>query len=186
YLLEALCDVGIALVLYVLLKPVHRNLALLSAFFGLISTALFAVCEMLFFCAPLLVKNPVFAQDFTREQLDALVYFFVRVYAAGAGLFMVFYGSASLIRGYLIYRSGYIPRFIGVLFALVGVAFVVKNFTLVLAPAYSWDLLLIPAPITVLVLTVWFLTKGVDVEKWNERVISMRTVNRPSLVDAVK
>jgi len=176
YLLEALCDVGLALVLYVLLKPVHRNLALLSAFFGLISTALFAVCEMLFFCAPFLVKNSVFAQSFTREQLDALVYFFVRVYASGAALFMVFYGSASLIRGYLIYRSGYIPRYIGVLFGVVGGGFVVKNFTLVLAPAYSWDLLLVPAPITVLVLTVWFLTKGVDVDKWNERVSGVRPV----------
>jgi hypothetical protein len=125
---------------------------------------------MFFFCAPFLFKNPAFAQSFTSAQLEALFYFFVRVYSVGAGLFMVFYGSASLIRGYLIYRSGYLPRFIGVLFALVGVAFVVKNFTLVLAPAYSWDLLLIPAPIAVLVLTVWFLTKGVDVDKWNERV----------------
>jgi Domain of unknown function (DUF4386) len=177
YLLEALCDVGLALVLYVLLKPVDRNLALLSAFFGLVSTALFAVCEMFFFCAPFLVKNPVFAQSFTREQLDALFYFLVRVYAAGAGLFMVFYGTASLIRGYLMYRSGYLPRFVGVLSALVGVAFVVKNFTLVLAPAYSSDLILIPAPITVLVLSVWFLTKGVDVVKWNARVVSMRAVD---------
>jgi hypothetical protein len=177
YLLEALCDVGLALVLYVLLEPVDRNLALLSAFLGLVSTALFAVCEMFFFCAPFLVKNPVFAQSFTREQLDALFYFLVRVYAAGAGLFMVFYGSASLVRGYLIYRSGYLPRFIGVLSALVGVMFIVKNFTLVLAPAYSSDLLLIPAPITVLVLSVWFLGKGVDVVKWNERVASMPAVN---------
>src|SRR5882672_3469297 len=71
-----------------LLEAVHRNLALLSAFFGLISTALFAVCEMFFFCAPLLVKNPVFAQSFTSGQLDALSYFFVRVYSLGAGLFM--------------------------------------------------------------------------------------------------
>ena len=182
YLLEALCDVGLALVLYVLLKPVHRNLALLSAFLGLISTALFAVCEMLFFCAPLLVKNPVFAQSFAREQLDGLVYFFIRVYGLGAGLFMVFYGSASLIRGYLIYRSGYIPRFIGVLSGLLGVAFIVKNFTLVLAPAYSSDLLLVPAPIAALVMTVWFLAKGVDVDKWNERVSGAPRVNRPSLV----
>jgi hypothetical protein len=89
--------------------------------------------------------------------------------------------SASLIRGYLIYRSGYLPRFIGVLSALLGVVFIVKNFTLVLAPAYSSDLLLIPAPITVLVLSVWFLSKGVDVVKWNERVASMRAVS-PSIV----
>jgi hypothetical protein len=182
YLLEALCDVGLALVLYVLLKPVHRNLALLSAFLGLISTALFAVCEMFLFCAPLLVKSPGFAQSFSKEQLDALVYFFVRVYAVGAGLFMVFYGSASLIRGYLIYRSGYIPRFLGVLSGLVGIGFIVKNFTLVLAPAYSSDLLLSPAPITILVLSVWFLAKGVDVDKWKERASGMPPVNRPSPV----
>ena len=81
----------------------------------------------------------------------------------------MFYGSASLIRGYLIFRSGYIPRFIGVLFGLVGVAFIIKNFTLVLAPAYSSDLILAPAPVTILVLTVWFLAKGVDIDKWNER-----------------
>lgn len=85
---------------------------------------------------------------------------------------MVFYGTASLIRGYLIYRSGYLPRFIGLLFALTGAAFVLKNFTLVLIPAYSWDLLLLPAPVTVLVATVWFLTKGVAVEKWNARNLS--------------
>ena len=182
YLLEAFCDCALSLVLYVLLKPVHRNLALLSAFFGLLSTALFAVCEMFFFCAPFLVKNPVFAQSFSREQLDALLYFFVRVYASGAGLFMIFYGSASVIRGYLIYRSEYLPRFIGMLLGLVGVAFIIKNLTLVLAPAYSSDFLLLPAPLTVVVLTVWFLTKGVDVEKWNARVIAMRSNNQPSLV----
>jgi hypothetical protein len=182
YLLEAFCDCALALVLYVLLKPVHRNLALLSAFFGLLSTALFAVCEMFFFCAPFLIRNPVFAQSFSREQLDALLYFFVRVYAAGAGLFMIFYGSASLIRGYLIYRSNYLPRFIGVLFGLMGVAFIVKNLTLVLAPAYSPDFLLVLAPPTVVVLTIWFLTKGVDVDKWNARVIAMRAIDQPSLV----
>src|SRR5437868_4023767 len=163
YLLEALCDVALALVLYVLLKPVNRNLALLSAFFGLISTALFAVCELLFFSAPFLANSPIFAQSFAKEQIEALFYFLVRVYASGAALFMVFYGSAELLRGYLLYRSGYFPRFIGVLVGILGVAFVVKNFTLVLTPAYSSDLLLLPAPITVLVLTVWFLTKGVDV-----------------------
>ncbi len=172
YLLEALCDVALSLVLYVLLRPVNRNLALLSAFFGLISTALFAVCEMFFFSAPMLVNSPVFA-SFSREQLEALVYFLVRIYASGAALFMVFYGAAELIRSYLLYRSGYFPRFIGVLVAVLGVAFVIKNFTLVLAPAYSSDLLLLPAPITVLVLTVWFLTKGVDVDEWNRR--SMQT-----------
>jgi hypothetical protein len=175
YLLEGFCDAALSLVLYVLLKPVHKNLALLAAFLGLISTAHFAVCEMFFFSGPMLLKNPVFLQSFSREQLNALSYLFIRVYAYGAGLFMVFYGSASLIRGYLIYRSEYLPRFLGVLLGLAGVGFILKNFTLVLAPTYSSDFLLLPAPITILVLTPWFLFKGVDVQKWEARAIRSRS-----------
>lgn len=181
YLSEALCDVALALVFYILLKPVHRNLALFSAFLGLISTALFAVCELFFFAAPVLLRSPAYSSTFSTAQLSSIVYFFVYIYSAGAGLFMVFYGLASIIRGYLIYRSTYIPRFIGVLLIILGVAFVAKNLTLVLAPAYSWDFLLLPAPLTILVLTVWFLWKGVDVEKWKARVLAMRSINDPSL-----
>ena len=181
YLAEALCDVALALLFYILLKPVHRNLALFSAFLGLISTAMFAVCELFFFVGPVLVRNPTYLQSFSRGQLNSLVYFFVYVYSVGAGLFMVFYGLASIIRGYLIYRSTYIPRFVGALMMILGVAFIVKNLTLVLAPAYSWDLLLLPAPLTILALTVWFLWKGVDVQKWNARVLAMRAITDPSL-----
>jgi len=59
--------------------------------------------------------------------------------------------------------------------------FILKNFTLVLTPTYSSDFLLLPAPITVLVLTLWLLVKGVDVQKWEARIIAMRTIDRPSL-----
>jgi hypothetical protein len=181
YLSEALCDVALALVFYVLLKPVHRNLALFAAFLGLISTAMFAVCELFFFVGPTFIHNPAYAQGFSRDQLNTLVNFFVYVYGTGAGLFMVFYGFASLIRGYLMYRSTYIPRFVGLLMMIAGVAFILKNLTLVLAPAYSWDLLLVPAPLMVLVLTIWFLWRGVDVQKWNTRVLAMRAITDPSL-----
>src|SRR3954471_9169128 len=166
YLTEALCDVMIAWVLYVLLRPVHRDLALLAAFFGLVSTATFAVCELFFFSGPILLGNAKYLQSFSREQIDSLAYLFIRMYGYGAGLFMVFYGSASLIRGYLIYRSGYLPRFLGVLLAMVGVAFILKNVTLVLAPAYSSDFWLIPAPLTVLALGIWLTVKGLDARKW--------------------
>jgi hypothetical protein len=135
---------------------------------------------MFFFSGPMLLKNPVFLQAFSREQLNALSYLFIRIYSYGASLFMVFYGSASLIRGYLIYRSGYLPRLLGVLVGLVGVGFILRNFTLVLAPTYSSGLLLLPAPITILALTLWFLIKGVDVQKWEARVTAMRAPAPPS------
>jgi hypothetical protein len=55
YLVEALCDVALALTFYVLLKPVQRDLALLSAFFGLVGTAFYAVAELFCFAASLIV-----------------------------------------------------------------------------------------------------------------------------------
>ena len=166
YLVEGLCDAALSLVLYVILKPVNRNLSLLAAFFGLISTAHFAVCEMFFFGGPMLLKNPVYLQSFTKEQISALSYLFIRIYGYGAGLLMVFYGSASLVRGYLIYRSGFLPRFLGVLLGLVGVGFILRNLMLVLTPDFPSDFLLIPAPIMILALTGWMLVKGIDVKKW--------------------
>lgn len=166
YLLEGLCDAALSLVLYVILKPVHRNLSLLAAFFGLVSTAHFAVCEMLFFGGPMLLQNTVYLQSFTKEQISALSYLFIRIYTYGAGLLMVFYGSASLVRGYLIYRSGFLPRFLGILLCILGVGFVLRNLLLVLAPTFFSDFLLIPAPLTLLALTGWLLVKGVDVQKW--------------------
>ncbi|HJQ12415.1 MAG TPA: DUF4386 domain-containing protein [Gemmatimonadaceae bacterium] len=181
YLLEGLSDAALALIFYVLLKPVHRNLALLAALIGVVSTAHYAVCQMLYFCAPILLKNPVFVERFSREQLDALIYLFVRISGYGASLFLAFYGSASLVRGFLMYRSGYLPKFLGALLSILGVAFILRSFTLVLAPTYSSELLLLPAPLTLIAMTTWFLVKGVDVRKWNARVLAMRAVADPSL-----
>jgi hypothetical protein len=82
---------------------------------------------------------------------------------------MVFYGVAAALRAYLIYRSGYLPRFLGVLLALAGLGFIINNFILVLAPAYTSGFLLIPVSIAVLSLTLWLLVKGVDVAKWEAK-----------------
>jgi len=82
---------------------------------------------------------------------------------------MVFYGVASLLRGYLIFRSGYLPRFLGVLLALAGLGFITRNFLLVLAPAYASSVFLLPMFLAVLSLAVWFLARGIDVRRWEER-----------------
>ena len=92
----------------------------------------------------------------------------LKLYGYGAALFMAFYGIATVLRGYLIFRSGYLPKFLGILLVLAGTGFIVKNFMLVLAPAYASDYFLLPTPITVLVLIVWLLVKGINLDKWRE------------------
>jgi hypothetical protein len=93
----------------------------------------------------------------------------LKMYGLGGGIFMVFYGIATSLRGYLIYRSGYLPKALGVLLALAGVGFIVSNFVLVLAPAYASNFLLLPMFLATVSVTAWLLVKGVDLQKWEAR-----------------
>lgn len=170
YLVEALCDVALAWLLYVLLRPVHENVALLAAFFGLVSTAVYAVAELCYFAALLILQGGTdYLKTFSPDQVDGLAFLALKAFNYGGGLFFVFYGVASILRGYLIFRSGYLPRFLGVLVALGGVGFVALNFALVLSPAYASDILLLPMILALLAMTAWFLVRGVDVAKWEAK-----------------
>jgi hypothetical protein len=170
YLLEAVCDIALSLVLYVLLRPVHRNLALLAAFFGLVSTATFAIAELFVFGTTLILSGGEYLKSFSPDQLNTLAYLWIRMSALCAGVFMVFYGIASAIRGYLIYRSGYLPKAVGGLLMLGGFGFIARSLVLVLAPAYASDAFLFPMFIAGVSLTGWMLIKGVDVAKWEAKV----------------
>jgi hypothetical protein len=172
YLVEAICDIALSLVFYVLLKPVNRNIALLAAFFGLVSTAVFAVGQLFYFGASLPVGDAEYLKSFSNDQRNALSMISIRMYGLAAGIFMAFYGIATGVRGYLVYRSGYLPRALGILMLLAGFGFIARNFVLVLAPAYASDFFLVPMFVSALSLTVWMLAKGVDVPKWEARTAS--------------
>ena len=84
-------------------------------------------------------------------------------------IFTAYYGMSWIIRACLIFRSGYLPKFLGVLMAIGGLGFVVRNFLLILAPRYASDVLLMLMFPGGLLLAVWLLVKGVDVPKWRAR-----------------
>jgi hypothetical protein len=166
YLIEAVCDIALSLILYVLLRPVRRDIALLAAFFGLVGTAVFATSELFYVAPSLLLGGAGYLNTFTPDQLNTLALLSLRLFAYGGAMFTVFYGVAWVLRGYLIFRSGYFPKFLGVLMTLGGLGFIARNFLLVLAPAHApGSLLLLMLPGGVL-LPVWLLVKGVDVRKW--------------------
>ncbi len=169
YLVEAACDIALSLILYVLLRPVNKNLALLAAFFGLVSTSVFAVGELFYFAASLPLGSAEYLRTFSPDQLNTLSMLSLRMYGLAAGIFMAFYGIATGLRGYLIYRSGYLPQALGILMMLAGLGFITRNFVLVLAPAYVSNVFLVPMFLAGAFLTLWMLVKGVDVAKWEAR-----------------
>lgn len=169
YLVEALCDVGLTWVLYLLLRPVHRDLALLTVCFRLIATAGFAMAEVLYFAASPILGGAAYLKSFSPDQLNTLALLFVKVGGRGVGVFSMFYGVACVFVGYLILRSSFLPRAVGVLLAFGGLGFVASTFVLVLAPAYASPFFFAPAALAWLLLTLWLLVRGVDVPKWQER-----------------
>src|SRR6059058_4933366 len=142
YLVEALCDATLTMAFWVLVRPVHKNLAMLMVVFRIISTCGFGASQVLYFGALPTLRGTQTAAALQPAQMEALAYLLLRIAAFGGSLFSTFYGVANVALGWLIYRSGYIPRVFGVAMILTGVAFAVHTFLLILAPAYASELLL--------------------------------------------
>lgn len=163
YLVEALADTALSVLFYVLLKPAGRAAALLAAFIGLISTTLFAVSEMFYFVLPSLLARGRFLEAFSPAQLDALTLLSMRVYGLSAGVFMVFYGAAWLIRAALFLRSRAIPRPLAGLLVLSGLGFVANAASAIFAiPIPGIEVAMLPGPVA---LAAWLLIRGVDARR---------------------
>jgi hypothetical protein len=166
YLVEATCDIALALLFYILLEPVSKQTALLAAFFGLVSTATFGFAELFYFASSLFTSGNEYFAMLSPEQRNACTLISLSLYGVGGSIFMVFYGVATTLRGYLIFRSGYLPRFLGALLTLAGLGFIVKNFLFVLVPRYHSDVLLLPMFVAMISLAGWLLLRGVDLSRW--------------------
>lgn len=162
YLVEGICDAALCVFWYVLLKPVDRNLALLSAFMGLVAMITFAIAQASFFSSSIILREVAGMTAFGVEQRQAMAMLAIRIATTIAYLFICFYGIATMLRGYLIARSGYLPRILGILFFIGGVGFFLRGITFVLVPKYSSFVLLLPLAIGGLLLMGWLLVRGVD------------------------
>jgi hypothetical protein len=169
YWVEAVCDVTLAVLFYVLLRPVNRNLALLSAFLGLAATVTYAFAECFYFAPAVLLSGASYLKSFTQDQLNTLALLSMKLFNNIAGLFIGFYGLATIIRGLLVYRSGYLPRALGALFMIGGAGFVLDNLLFVLAPAHATPLLLFLMAPAGVAMMLWLLVKGVDPAGWQAR-----------------
>jgi hypothetical protein len=164
----------LSLLFYVLLKPVNKPLALAAAFFGLVSTALYGVAEIFYYAPIVLLSGASYMTAFTPVQVNALTMLSLKLFSRVGMMFLALYGTATILRGYLIVRSGYLPKLIGVLLMLGGASFVAKNVTMLLARTYSSDLFLIAMFPAGLSLMLWMIVRGVDVAKWEARAAVVR------------
>lgn len=162
----------LTLILYVLLRPVNRELALLATFFSLVASAVEAAYSLRLVEALLPLGTAGYLEAFDPEQLHAMVALSLKAHVVGFGIALFFFGPFFLVTGYLIFRSTYLPRAIGLLYQTAGVAYLANCLVLVLAPRFA-GLAFIAMAIPVFVgeasFCLWLLFKGVDLEKWKAR-----------------
>jgi hypothetical protein len=176
-LIMHMCDIVLMLMLYVLLKPVNRNLALLVILFNLIQTAVLVANKLNLLMPLFLLQDADYLKAFTPEQLHALAYVSVRAHSYGFGIGLIFFGAVCLVEGYLIYASDFLPKVIGIMMQIAGACYLINSFALILAPKVAsmlFPAIMIPSFIGELSLCLWLIIKGVNVEKWKERAIAMK------------
>ena len=167
------CDIAVALILYELLKPVGRSLALLAAFFRLVFVAI-ANANLLNHFAPLLLLSGDLGA-FTPEQLQALAGMFLRLRTIGLDIALVFFGFHCVILGYLLFRSTFFPRVLGLLMAVGGVGYIANIFASVIPldiASRLFPYVMLPAGVAELGLSLWLIVVGVNAAKWRSRAVA--------------
>src|SRR5438045_3133144 len=168
YLIEMAGQVATVVLFYQLLKPVSRTGAMLAAAFELIGCGIKTFSRVFYF-APLFVvgSGGAYLSAFNKEQLDGMAMLLFRINDYGAGIALGFFGFSTLLQGWLIYRSGFLPRWLGVIGIIGGFGWLTF-----LSPPLGMRLFLylaLFALIGVVAMIVWLLTVGVDEQRWRER-----------------
>ena len=167
YMLEMACQIALTALFYELLKPAGRSISLLAAFLGLAGCIIKTVSR-LFYISPLFIlADAHYLNVFSREQLQALALLLLKINDRGAGMALAFFGFYALLTGFLIIRSTFLPRFLGVWSVIAGLGWL--SF---LYPPLGSRLFFYVAPVGLLgaiALIFWLLVKGVNEQRWIEQ-----------------
>jgi hypothetical protein len=172
YLIEMVCQVATVALWYVLLRPVSKTVALVAAFIEL-GGAVIKTFARVFFIAPLWLLlhtgNGATAalSGFTTEQVQSIALILLRVNHHGAAVAMAFFGFSTLLNGYLIFRSTFLPRWLGVLSMICGICWLTF-----LHPPLGSGVFMFTAPIGLLssvLMIFWLFVFGVNEEKWKQQ-----------------
>jgi hypothetical protein len=168
YLVEMAANIAVTALFYQLLKPVHRNVALLSAAFGLVGCTIKTMARLFYIMPLLLLGAPSNAPGFSGEQLNALAVLLLNLNNRGAAVALPFFGFSTILQGWLIVRSTFLPRWLGVLTILSGAGWL----------AFLWQplgyrlftFIALFALVGCAAMILWLLVRAVDDPRWLEQV----------------
>ena len=168
---SALCGVAFhlawAFLFYQLFRPVNRSVSVCAVFVILIGCAIQAVTALLYL-APLLVLTAGSSLSaLTQQQLQALAYMFLKLNGLAFDTYLIFFGLWCVLTGYLIFRSTFLPRILGVLLAIDGLGWMI--FVWPPLGHYLFPAIAVACGLAEIPLQLWLLIFGVNNERWKEQ-----------------
>jgi hypothetical protein len=160
FLVVAILDIVVAWALYVLFKPVNKSLSLLAGWFRLAYAPIFALALNQLFNASQLLSGAEYLKAFGTDQLDAQAMLSVNAFKNSWDIGLVIFGLHLLVLGYLAFKSGFIPKWLGILLVVAGFGYIADSFGKFLLPNYNITL----AQFTFVgeaLLILWLLWRGI-------------------------
>jgi hypothetical protein len=170
-LVGTLAYVGVIAFLYVLLRPVSRTVSVLAALFSSVGCAV-GVINVVNQSAPLLLLgNMPYLTPFTPAQLKVLAFVSLRLEAQANNAGLICFAFYCALIGWLIFRSTFLPRAVGVLMVIAGAAWMINGFAVILFPALAAKIFPIVGAgiIGEGSLCLWLMLAGVNVERWQSQ-----------------
>jgi hypothetical protein len=169
-LIPGLCNMLLVLIFWELFKVVNRRAALLVVYFSLAGTAIECAALVSHFEPLILLKR---GQDLgvNLQLLQAQAYMALRMQSIGFSIALTFFGCYCLAMGYLIFRSRFMPRIIGIVLVFEGLCYLANSFANFLAPGIAGRVfaVLMVSGLAEVALCLWLLVRGVNVARWQER-----------------
>lgn len=172
-LVVLLSEIVLSVLLYVLLKPVSKTLSLVAAVSRLAMTTIHGLNLLNYFFVLQLLSGADYLSVFQADQRHALASLFLDAHSYGFTIGIAFLSLHVFVLGYLILKSGYIPRILGVLFLIAAFGYLIDSFAILLSPNYETTPVFLALPIAIaeIAFPLWLLFKGVNVKEWEKRAL---------------
>lgn len=165
-LLMLICDVGVATILYILLKETSKNLSLLAFAFRLTSIVILSVTALSHYSALSFLSSPSYLNVFNGDQLEALALFTIKIHGVGYNICLLFFGIHLVFLGYLVYLADIFPKYLGVLLFIGGICYVSNSIVWFQFPdlvKFIYPAIIIPCAIGEWIFCIWLIVRGIKV-----------------------